>query len=117
MEDFQSFGSTAGLLCDGTLDATRCTFEEIDVIGLVQRGHEASAKLTECVIRNNTSDGLRTLFGATATVRGITEHGVFVDGYDGKVTVALTVSSGNGKHDWATSGTGIPVGHVAQLLA
>ena len=59
------------------------------------------------MIRNNTRDGLRTLFGATSTVSG----------YDGKVTVALTVSSGNGKHDWATSGTGIPVGHVAQLLA
>ena len=123
MEDCRVFGSGGnGVHCQsGKVEATRCIIEDNAEHGVnVFRGE---AKLVECVVRNNGQHGLyvANYAGQAAcklmggTISGNTEHGVLAAG--GKVTVAAaehsedppvdrpqTVSSGNGEHDWATSG-------------
>ena len=116
MEDCRVFAATCGNLggvgvyCEGTLEATRCIFEDHSSDGVhVVRGE---AKLMECTVQNNGRHGLSvTHHGAKAfleggTISGNKQHGVLTG--RAKVIVAAaehceqTVSSGNGEHSWAT---------------
>jgi len=135
---------SAGLVCDGNMTATQCTFEDNALHGILVTGsvgmwmRRTVIELVDCTIRRNGDIGLLVSDRADLTLRGGTISGNIGDGVaitgrawprasfpaldlppdeqDGEspiVTVSVptdarqrvqTVSSDNGRFDWATEG-------------
>ena len=115
MEDTRDFDCADGVDCYGKMKATRGLFVVVE---------EASAKLVDCVIRNNGTDGLWCEGkGATVTVRGgtvsgNTQNGV-VAGDNGKITVSKeqpTVSKDNERHDRLSERGGVLEGVAEEKI-
>jgi len=103
------------LYCNGKVQAARCTFEGNGTHGVIVNSEDGSAGLVDCVMRNNSENGLQVGQG-TALLRGGSILGNKHNGvhawYGGRVTVAeaeedglpQTVSEGNERQDWNSIG-------------